>query len=496
MTKSLRFVTMILACALTMSAVGEAAVPQLINYQGRLTNSFGVPLDTIATIDFVIYKDSLGTMDIWTESHASVTIQKGLFQVLLGSTSPLTLAVFDGSKRWLGVQLAGGSAPSELIPIVSAAYAYRAIKSDTASYSLGGDNASGWTDSGNTLRLQNASDSVGVGTNTPTAKIDAVGSIRARDSVIAHQLRLGSSTQDGALNVYQSGSSVSVVSIVDDVAGGGQVWLRDEAGHTTHNISADANGTGGYLDISRSATESGFMVDGNYSSSNEPLVSITGSSRSAIFDMSASGDSSVMLPSSSISSSETGNEAGMAWTSRSTGSVTLGGTPTTILSRNCFFPSSGHVLVIATFYYDFWHISGTSDQFTFGVSDVEGSFPANQGFRRNYSPNWSTFNYQEFSTVQAHYSVDAGIETFYILGEAIGATSPWAGDAHLSVLFLPTGYNWNLTQGYSNSPEQSEVDVRIEAKIAAESERLRKEFEDKLRTIEENFRNESKNGDR
>jgi hypothetical protein len=496
MTSSLRFVTLFLACALAISAVSEAAVPQLISYQGRLTNDVGVPLDTTATIDFVIYKDSLGTMDIWTESHASVKIQNGLFQVLLGSTSPLTLAVFDGSKRWLSVQLQGGAAPSSLIPIVSTAYAYRSIKSDTASYALGGDNVSGWSDNGNVVRLQNAIDSVGVGTNTPTAKIDAVGSIRARDSVIAHQIRVGSSSQTGVLDLYRIASGVPVLTLREDVVGGGQIWLRDEAGSTTHNISADADGEGGFLDVYRSVGNAGFTVDGNNYGTKEPLVSITGSDRSAIFDMSAGGDSSVMLPLGSISSAETSNEAGMAWTSRSSGSVTLGNTPTTILTRSCLFPSSGHVLVIASFYYDFWHIAGTSDGFQFGVSTSEGSFPSSQGFMKNYSTNWSTFNYQEFATVQAHYSVDAGIETFYLLGKALGATNPWAGDAHLSVLFFPTSYNWIPTKSVSGNPEQDEIDARIEAKIAAESERLRKEFEDKLRAIQENFRNESMNGDR
>jgi hypothetical protein len=118
-------------------------IPQSISYQGRLTNSVGVQLDTTVTLDFTIYKDSLGTLDIWSETHPGVVIKDGLFQVLLGSVTPLSETVFDGSKRWLGVQLPGGPAPTALIPIVSVAYAYRSVKSDTAGYALsssgGGD---------------------------------------------------------------------------------------------------------------------------------------------------------------------------------------------------------------------------------------------------------------------------------------------------------------------------------------------------------------------
>jgi hypothetical protein len=128
----------IVAATLTLSSVWtvHAAVPQLINYQGRLTNSAGVPLDTTVTLDFTIYKDSLGTLDIWSETHPGVVIKDGLFQVLLGSVNTLGQSVFDGSKRWLGVQLQGGPAPTALIPIVSVAYAYRSAKSDTAGYAL------------------------------------------------------------------------------------------------------------------------------------------------------------------------------------------------------------------------------------------------------------------------------------------------------------------------------------------------------------------------
>ncbi len=137
--------TLLLGCSLVLGLVNTASagVPQLISYQGRLTNSVGVPLDTTVTLDFTIYKDSLGTLDIWSETHPGVVIKDGLFQVLLGSVTPLTGIVFDGSKRWLGLQLQGGPAPTALIPIVSVAYAYRSVKSDTAGYALSSSGGGG-----------------------------------------------------------------------------------------------------------------------------------------------------------------------------------------------------------------------------------------------------------------------------------------------------------------------------------------------------------------
>jgi hypothetical protein len=123
-----------LAALLVMSLVfvANAAVPQLINYQGRLTNSVGAPLDTTVALIFQIYADSNGVTSLWDETHPSVIIADGLFQVQLGSVTPIGQNVFTGEKRWLGVRLSGGPATA-LIPLVSTAYAYRSNVSDTAS---------------------------------------------------------------------------------------------------------------------------------------------------------------------------------------------------------------------------------------------------------------------------------------------------------------------------------------------------------------------------
>jgi hypothetical protein len=55
---------------MSMAFAAKAAVPSMINYQGRLTNSVGVPLDTTVTLDFTIYRDSLGMVDVWSETYS------------------------------------------------------------------------------------------------------------------------------------------------------------------------------------------------------------------------------------------------------------------------------------------------------------------------------------------------------------------------------------------------------------------------------------------
>lgn len=145
------FVAAFLIAAVFLAGVVSAAVPQLISYQGRLTNSVGVPLDTTLTLIFTICSDSLGTTILWSETHLEVAINDGLFQVLLGSVTPFSGSVFNGSKSWLGVRLQGEPAPTPLIPIVSVAYAYRALESDTALYAKSGAGTSKWTLSGSTI---------------------------------------------------------------------------------------------------------------------------------------------------------------------------------------------------------------------------------------------------------------------------------------------------------------------------------------------------------
>ena len=495
MKQTQQLIALLIVITMLASASAFAAVPQLINYQGRLTNSVGLPLDTTVTLDFTIYKDSLGTLDIWSETHPGTIIQNGLFQVLLGSNTPLVGSVFDGSKRWLGVQLQGGPAPTALIPIVSVAYAYRAAKSDTSSYALssGGASGGGWTDDGTTVCLSTIGDSVGIGTSNPALRLDVAGGLRATDSVQTNKLVLGkSSTTTGALNLYSSYTSLPIVQLYGNSTGG-TVQVRDEAGNSSAYLKSSTE-PGGLLSIARNAAgSSGFYVDGN-TGSEEPVVNITGSTRSVVFDMSESGDSTVRLPSSSISSLECQNEAGIAVTRRSSGFVTLDNTAKTILSRSCSFPSSGWALVIGTVDYDFWHYLGTGEEFHFGISDVAGSFPADQDFWRNYSPNWSTFNYQDFVTIQGYFAVDAGAQTFYLLGQTGASGNPWAGDAYLSVLFFPTNYFALKGQDNSNNPEQAEIDAAVQSRIDAETDKVRREFDAKLKAIEEEMKKQLDRG--
>jgi hypothetical protein len=110
-----------------------AAIPQVVNYQGRLTTSVGSPVNDTVTLVFAICADSLCTTQLWTESHSNVIVKDGLFDAILGSITPIPGVVFDGSVRFVSISV-DGTPGTRRLPLVSVGYAYRSINADTAAY--------------------------------------------------------------------------------------------------------------------------------------------------------------------------------------------------------------------------------------------------------------------------------------------------------------------------------------------------------------------------
>ncbi|MFH1354653.1 MAG: hypothetical protein ABIH19_00680 [Candidatus Omnitrophota bacterium] len=106
-----------------MVSLCYAAVPHLINYQGKLTDSGGASLNGSYELTFRIYDaESAGNL-LWQETQVGVVIQKGVFNVLLGSVANLNLA-FD-IPYFLEIKV-GAEVMSPRQRITSAGYAIRA----------------------------------------------------------------------------------------------------------------------------------------------------------------------------------------------------------------------------------------------------------------------------------------------------------------------------------------------------------------------------------
>lgn len=126
-------VTLLLFLALIMVSFVIAEVPQLISYQGRLTNSLGDPVtDGIYSVTFTIYDSEVGGNSKWSEV-CDITTKDGLFSAFLGSINPLGNTVFSEPSRYLGIKVGADAELSPRWRLASAAYANRISTVDGAS---------------------------------------------------------------------------------------------------------------------------------------------------------------------------------------------------------------------------------------------------------------------------------------------------------------------------------------------------------------------------
>jgi hypothetical protein len=250
--------------------------------------------------------------------------------------------------------------------------------------------------------------------------------------------KLGVLGSTGQLDLYRAGVTNRVLTAYTN-AYGGNLDLYDESNTRTAMLEADVNGTGGYLGIYRTAGALGFTVDGNGLGVQEPIVTITGSSKSVAFDMDQSGTSTVVLPTGSITATETGDEPGVVAYTEGLATITLGSTISTIGSQTITAPAAGYVLVIATGQYEITHTNGTNTDATVGVSMSSTTLPGNQDIRILLPGTVPSGLYAFPVTAHAVFSVSAGPNTFYFLGrEDSGDVRLY--DIQLSCLYIATAY--------------------------------------------------------
>ncbi len=158
MLRKISFAGIALVLTFVFSQAGDLSiqagrlVPKLLNYQGYLTDTFGIPIDDSLDMTFKVFDAASSGNELWSEGQTNVPIERGVFSVILGESTPIPDSVFaDFTSTWLELTLEGPQTLAPRTRITSVGYAYTSTYTDTAEYSRTGAADNDWTISGSVL---------------------------------------------------------------------------------------------------------------------------------------------------------------------------------------------------------------------------------------------------------------------------------------------------------------------------------------------------------
>ncbi len=102
----MRFLKALTCVVLSLIAIDAAAVPMTMTHQGRLLDSGGSPVNGPVDLTFRLYDVAVGGGVLWEEVNL-VTVDDGLYSVILGQSTPLDFSVIGirPDSLWLEIQV-------------------------------------------------------------------------------------------------------------------------------------------------------------------------------------------------------------------------------------------------------------------------------------------------------------------------------------------------------------------------------------------------------
>ncbi|HIC89333.1 MAG TPA: hypothetical protein EYP04_08005, partial [Anaerolineae bacterium] len=115
-----------------MLVEGRAQSTPVLHYQGRLLDpASGEPKpDGTYRMIFSLYNVATGGTALWSETK-DIAISNGLFNTLLGDTTPLNPGIFNGQSLWLGITVGADPETTPRQRVAHVAYALHAEDADT-----------------------------------------------------------------------------------------------------------------------------------------------------------------------------------------------------------------------------------------------------------------------------------------------------------------------------------------------------------------------------
>jgi len=240
-TKTRVAILAIMCMALTVDvATGADSNRRLLPFQGRLTDSNGVPVSGTHNLTFSLYTEPDAQNYKWAES-LSTTLSDGRFGLVLGrSTSfdnpdgdPYTPAVCFAVPLYMGIKVGTDDEMRPRKQVVPALYAYDA---NFATYAGEALNLKG------VVHVEDGK--VGIGTYGPTEKLDVAGNVAiSGDATVSGNATIGDATiGDATISDANIGNAtISNATISGKVIGGLEI-SHDGA---TADLVVDANGNVG-----------------------------------------------------------------------------------------------------------------------------------------------------------------------------------------------------------------------------------------------------------
>ena len=111
--------------ASVFSPSSAQAAPQLIAFQGRLTDANSNPRNETVSMTFSIHDALTNGSQLWTETQPAVVVSNGIFSVQLGAVTPIPPSVFSSDTRYLQVTV-GAEALTPRQRLLSSPYAVSA----------------------------------------------------------------------------------------------------------------------------------------------------------------------------------------------------------------------------------------------------------------------------------------------------------------------------------------------------------------------------------
>lgn len=132
-TSRCRFPVLLLALLALLASAGLAmAVPQQIDYQGKLTDSAGANINGATSMVFRIWNHVTAGSVVWAETQAMVMVESGLFHVNLGAGYPIEEGLFNADGLYLSIQVGADAQMTPRLPLQSVPYALVAEYAESA----------------------------------------------------------------------------------------------------------------------------------------------------------------------------------------------------------------------------------------------------------------------------------------------------------------------------------------------------------------------------